>query len=301
VNKILFDTAKISIDTVANDCLTRKRVSLSVLRLDKIHPVVSGNKLFKLHYFLQDAITSPQPGLLTFGGAYSNHLVATAFASKTAGIKCIGLVRGEKPAVLSPTLQACKQYGMQLHFLSRGEYSKKDESNFMDRLPDEWKKYVLVPEGGYHPKGAAGAALITQLIAEDTTHICTALGTATTIAGLIAGAKKHLQIIGIPVLKGMTDINKRMEYLTGKPNTATLLNEYHFGGYAKKNKCLLQFMNSFYDENKIPTDFVYTAKMMFGVMDSIENNFFPEGSKIVCLHTGGLQGNASLPAGSLIF
>ncbi|CAN5378950.1 pyridoxal-phosphate dependent enzyme [soil metagenome] len=298
---MLFDTANISVNAVANDCLAKKKVSLSVLRLDNIHPIVSGNKLFKLHYFLEDALAALQPGLITFGGAHSNHLVATALACKTAGLKSIGLVRGEKPNQLSPTLQACIRYGMQLHFLSREKYSKKDASVFTDWFQDEWKKFTMVPEGGYHPKGAAGAALITQLIEEDTTHICTALGTATTMAGLLVGAKKHQQIVGIPVLKGMTDIDKRIAYLTGEPNRAKLLNDYHFGGYAKKTPALLQFMNLFYAENNIPTDFVYTAKMMVGVLDSIEKNFFPEGSRIVCLHTGGLQGNASLPAGTLIF
>jgi 1-aminocyclopropane-1-carboxylate deaminase/D-cysteine desulfhydrase-like pyridoxal-dependent ACC family enzyme len=210
-------------------------------------------------------------------------------------------VRGEKPNELSPTLQACINYGMQLQFLSREEYNKKDTGNFMHRLKDEWTHFTIVPEGGYHPKGAAGAALITELIKEEVTHICTALGTATTLAGLITGAKNNQQIIGIPVLKGMTDIDKRIAYLTDKPGTVTLLNEYHFSGYAKKTPALLQFMNSFYKENNIPTDFVYTAKMMFGVLDSIEKDFFPEGSKILCVHTGGLQGNSSLPPGSLIF
>ncbi|MDB5277698.1 MAG: hypothetical protein JWR61_2653 [Ferruginibacter sp.] len=298
---MLFDTAKISVDIVENDCLIRKNISVSVLRLDKIHPVASGNKLFKLHYFLQDALASSQQGLVTFGGAYSNHLLATAFACTAAGLKSIGLVRGEKPDKLSPTLQACIQYGMKLHFLSRAEYSNRQADNSMNQFQEEWKNFTLVPEGGYHAKGAAGAALITQLIEEDTTHICTALGTATTLAGLMKGAKKKQQIVGVPVLKGMTDIDKRIAYLTGTPNTATLLNDYHFGGYAKKTPALLHFMNTFYEENNIPTDFVYTAKMMFAVLDSVEKNVFPEGSKIVCLHTGGLQGNSSLRAGTLIF
>jgi 1-aminocyclopropane-1-carboxylate deaminase len=298
---MLFDTANISCDAVANDCLTKKNVRLCILRLDKIHPIVSGNKIFKLHYFLQDALTYSLPGILTFGGSYSNHLVATAYACKTAGLKSIGFVRGEKPATLSPILQACMKYGMQLHFLPRAVYDKKETAHFIENFPDEWKKYVWVPEGGYHPKGAAGAALIAEMVNENCTHICTALGTATTLAGLITGAKKHQQIIGIPVLKGMLDINERIEYLTNKTTTYQLLDGYHFGGYAKKTPALIQFMNELYKQNNIPTDFVYTAKMMFAVLDNIEKDFFPPGSKITCLHTGGLQGNASLPAGTLIF
>ncbi len=298
---MLFDTANISCDAIVNDCLTKKKVSLFILRLDKIHPIVSGNKLFKLNYFLQDALTYDLPGILTFGGAYSNHLVATAYACKTAGLKSIGLVRGEKPANLSATLQACMEYGMQLHFLPRAVYDKKETADFIESFPDEWKEYVLVPEGGYHPKGAAGAALITEMIDESTTHICSALGTVTTLAGLITGAKKHQHVIGIPVLKGMTDIAERIEYLTNRTNSFHLMDGYHFGGYAKKTPALIQFMNGLYKQNTIPTDFVYTAKMMFAVLDNVEKDFFKPGSKITCLHTGGLQGNASLQAGTLIF
>lgn len=298
---MLFNTSNILIDTITNDCLSKKNIRLSVVRLDKIHPVVSGNKLFKLHYFLEEAISLCLPGILSFGGAYSNHLVATACACKTSGLKSVGFVRGEKPLKLSPALMACMHYGMQLHFIPRAVYAKKDEVDFLKSLPAKWKQYLVVPEGGYHPKGAAGAALINSFIEEDTTHICTALGTATTLAGLMAGAKKNQQVIGIPVLKGMTDIWERTAYLTGSIHPFQLLDGYHFGGYAKKTPELISFMNFLYQQYKLPTDFVYTAKMMFAVLDSIEKNFFSGSSKIVCLHTGGLQGNISLPAGTLIF
>ena len=298
---MLFDTSNILIDTIANDCLNEKNIHLSVVRLDKIHPVVSGNKLFKLHYFLQEAIASSMPGLLSFGGAYSNHLVATAYSCKIKNLKSIGIVRGEKPLKLSPTLKACIAYGMQLHFIAREVYNKKEESDFLKNFPDEWKKYQLVPEGGYHPKGAAGAAFINNFIEEDTTHICAAVGTATTLVGLIAGAKKKQQVIGLPVLKGMTDIAERVACLTNSTHPFQLLEGYHFGGYAKKTPALIDFMNDLYQQYKVPTDFVYTAKMMFGVLDSIKKDFFAPGSKITCVHTGGLQGNISLPLGTLIF
>ena len=297
---MLFNKSNISIDGITNDCLKKHKVSLSVVRLDKIHPVVSGNKLFKLHYFLEEAIKSGLPGILTFGGAYSNHLVATAYACKIAGIKCIGFVRGEKGAALSPTLVSCINYGMQLYFLSRAAYDKKDD-DYLNSLSDKEKQYLMVPEGGYHPKGAAGATLITEFIDEATTHICTALGTATTLAGIITGAKKNQQVIGIPVLKGITDIAYRIAYLTGGNRPFQLLEGYHFGGYAKKTNQLISFMNQLYQQYGLATDFVYTAKMMFAVLDCVEKGFFAPGSKITCLHTGGLQGNQSLAAGTLIF
>ena len=298
---MLFNTSNITIDNIYIDILQYKNVSLSAVRLDKIHPIVSGNKLFKLHYFLEEAITSSKPGILTFGGAYSNHLVATAFICKINNLKCVGIVRGERPLVLSHTLQNCIDYGMDLHFISREEYNKKEDDDFLGNLSKKWENYLMIPEGGYHPKGAAGAALITKFIAKDTTHICTAIGTATTFAGLIEGAGEDQQIIGIPVLKGLTDMNKKIAYLTKSNHAFQLLDEYHFGGYAKKTPELINFMNDIFSRYNLPTDFVYTAKMMFAIFDAIEKGYFKSGSKITCLHTGGLQGNYSLPKGTLQF
>jgi 1-aminocyclopropane-1-carboxylate deaminase/D-cysteine desulfhydrase-like pyridoxal-dependent ACC family enzyme len=240
-------------------------------------------------------------GILTFGGAYSNHLVATAFACKAAGLKSVGFVRGEKPIALSPTLRSCIEYGMQLHFLTRAEYETKDSVEFLEKKLHQFKDFMIVPEGGYHPKGAAGAALICELIDEKCTHICTALGTATTMAGLLMGAKSHQQIIGIPVLKGMTDINERINYLTNSHHTFELIDGYHFGGYAKKTTELISFMNKLYQQYNLPTDFVYTGKMMLGIFDAVEKGYFPPGANIMCVHTGGLQGNVSLSLGTLIF
>ena len=231
---MLFNTLNISTHTITSDSLTKKNISLHVLRLDKIHPTVSGNKLFKLHYFLLDAIELSLPGLITFGGPYSNHLLATAFACKTLQLKSIGFVRGEKPEKLSPTLMACMDHGMELHFIPRDLYNKKEDAAFLKSLTNEWNDYVVVPEGGYHPKGAAGAALITSLIDEDTTHICTPVGTATTLAGLLTGAKQNQTVLGVPVLKGMHDIQERVSFLTGSAHSYQLLEGYHFGGYAKK-------------------------------------------------------------------
>ena len=298
---MLFNTSNISIDTIDADFLQYKDISLSVVRLDKIHPIVSGNKLFKLHYFLEEALTSNKPGILTFGGAYSNHLVATAFLCKTNNLKSVGIVRGEKPLILSHTLQNCINYGMELQFISREEYNKKENPDFLGNLSLKWENYLIIPEGGYHPKGASGAALITKFIAKDTSHICTAIGTATTFAGLIDGAREDQQIIGIPVLKGLTDINEKVAYLTKSNHNFQLFDAYHFGGYAKKTPELINFMNNIYKQYNLPTDFVYTAKMMFAIFDAIEKGFFKSGSRITCLHTGGLQGNNSLPKGILQF
>lgn len=301
---MLFDISNAVIEVLNDELFLQKRVRLSVLRLDKIHPVVSGNKLFKLHYFLDEALRSSHKTILSFGGAYSNHLAATAFACASLKLKSIGIVRGEQPTRLSPTLQQCLKDGMRLKFISRQKFAEKESEEFMLSLQNEFGHYTIVPEGGYHPSGADGAALIMNLIGQDHSHICTATGTATTLAGLLKAAAPSQTIIGVPVLKGISDIEERIKYLLGDKTSLKnlqLLPGYHFGGYAKKNDALIGFMNECWQQYHIPLDFVYTAKMFFGIIDCIRNDHFPPGSNILCLHTGGLQGNKSLPLHTLLF
>ena len=301
---MLFDISNAVIEVLNDELFLQKQVRLSVLRLDNIHPVVSGNKLFKLHYFLDEALRSSHKTLLSFGGTYSNHLAATAFACASLKLKSIGIVRGEQPARLSPTLQQCLKDSMQLKFISRQKFAEKENEEFMLALQNEFGHCTIVPEGGYHPSGANGAALIMNLAGKDHSHICTATGTATTLAGLLKAAAPSQTIIGVPVLKGMTDIEERIKYLAGNKTAfknLQLLPGYHFGGYAKKTDTLIRFMNECWQQYQLPLDFVYTAKMFFGIIDRIRNNHFPPGSNILCLHTGGLQGNKSLPLHTLLF
>ena len=280
-----------------------KHISVSMLRLDEIHPIISGNKLFKLYYFLDEAKNSSHKKIITFGGAFSNHLAATAFACREMNLKSIGIVRGEKPAMLPHTLRFCLDHGMELQFISRENYKRINEKDFLDGLKEQHGEHVLIPEGGFSIKGKEGAALITQTFDRSGfTHVCMAIGTATTFAGIIDGSRDQYEIIGFSVLKNMNDIHKRllaMEVSSSKKYF--FIADYHFGGYAKKTDELISFMNRFYVENNIPLDFVYTAKMMFGVNDLVQKNYFPPGSNIFCIHTGGLQGNQSLPEGTLIF
>lgn len=302
--KILFEVDEIEFNELASPLLSEHRISLSIARLDKIHPVISGNKLFKLYYFLEEAVLNNHKAILTFGGAYSNHLAATAYACKIYGTRSIGIVRGEKNSLHNHTLKQCVSNGMELHFLSRDDYRNKDSTEIHEMLKDKFGDFLMIPEGGYHPMGALGARLIMQkLMTKNPSHICTAIGTATTAAGLLAASTANETIIGIPVLKSMIDIGNRISYLCNdeyakKPE---IFDGYHFGGYAKKTNELIQFMNDLYEAHKIPTDFVYTAKMMFAVFDKIKKGYFAEGSNIICLHTGGLQGNISLPASTLVF
>lgn len=302
--QMLLNILNTPVDVLNSRDFTTSKLQLSVLRLDKIHPVVSGNKLFKLHYFLEEARAAAHKTLLTFGGAFSNHLAATAYACHLAGVKSIAVVRGEKPETLSHTLQHCLQYGMQLQFISRESYAGKDDPDFLQHLKEEFGNCTVVPEGGYHTLGANGAALIHQLLQPGTyTHICTAAGTATTAAGILMGASGE-KVICVPVLKGMTDIKERIAFCSNSTcnmEQLDILSDYHFGGYAKKTPELIRFMNEMWRQHGLPTDFVYTAKLLYGITDRIKAGYFPAGSNILCLHTGGLQGNLSLPEGSLLF
>ena len=220
------------------------------------------------------------------------------------GIRCICIVRGEESKELSHTLLFCKEQGMQLEFISRENYRRKDDEDFKMNLTNKYGDHVLIPEGGYSKQGVDGAALMSKFYTNtNCTHICCAVGTATTLSGLIRSSSHSQKIIGFSALKQLTDFDKRIQFLLGKPldKKYSLNNDYHFGGYAKSTDELISFMNTFYKAFAIPTDFIYTAKMMFGVFDLIKKKYFAAGSNILCIHTGGLQGNLSLPPGILNF
>ena len=296
-------SAQPSIDQLHNEVYLSKGVKVSMLRLDKIHPEISGNKIFKLYYFLEEAIASSHKTIITFGGAWSNHLSATAYACHISGIKCIGFVRGEEPKTFSHTLRFCKKHGMQLEFISRDRYKKINSPNFIERLKSEFGEHTLVPEGGFSFKGVKGAEKIISLVKKEIyTHVCCPVGTGTTFTGVINAINDNTQVIGFSVLKNLDDIAERLKTLNVDLTKNIIFNgDYHFGGYAKKTNELITFMNRFYEGNKIPLDFVYTGKMMFGIDDLIKKNYFSGGANILCIHTGGLQGNQSLPAGTLNF
>jgi 1-aminocyclopropane-1-carboxylate deaminase/D-cysteine desulfhydrase-like pyridoxal-dependent ACC family enzyme len=298
-------TENITIDGLQDDLFVRKGISVDILRLDKVHPVVSGNKLFKLHYFLQEALQSGHRHIITFGGGWSNHLVATAFACREMGLLSTGIVRSEVPDTLSCTLQQCRELGMQLYYAGRAAYNQKETAAFQQKLEEQYGPHLLVPEGGYHPTGAKGAAMIMNNVPQgDYSHIACSLGTATTVAGLLSAAAENQLVMGFCALKGMTDIDNRLHYLLdGRYNPAVFMpvHDYCFAGYAKKDPAVFSFMNRVWQKQRIPTDFVYTAKMLYGVYDMADNDFFTPGSRILCLHTGGLQGNLSLPVETLTF
>lgn len=279
---------------------TQTNITLDVLRLDRLHDVISGNKWFKLQLQIVDCKRLNKNTIATFGGAYSNHIVATAYACKLEGLHSIGIIRGEEPKQLNHTLQQAQSLGMQLQFVSRADYSNKDLLK-QSLHQDNW---YWVNEGGYAILGAEGVTDMYQWIDASYTHIICATGTGTMMAGLIKGAAPHQQVIGITALKGHDSLQHEIaNLLTTKEaeKPFTIFNAYHFGGYAKHPKALLDWMNYLHKTYDLPTDIVYTSKMLYGVFNLIESAYFAEGSKIMAIHSGGLQGNLSLPKGSLVF
>ena len=277
--------------------LSSKNISWDILRTDLIHPICSGNKFFKLKYYLQDAIQKKHTRIATFGGAWSNHIVASAFASKFCGLDSIGYIRGESPAKWSDTLTEAKEQGMQLEFLSRNDFRMRSGTT------DENGTEYFIPQGGYGFPGAKGAAeMLNYTNKEKYTHICCACGTGTMLAGLIQAYDKDLpEFVGIAALQD-DELARSVERLQMHEKAPFSIHfDFHFGGYAKKNEELISFMNEFYTLHSIPTDFVYTGKLMFGIRRLLESDYFPAGSRILAIHSGGLQGNKSLKKGTLVY
>jgi len=274
---------------------------VDVLRLDKIHPLLSGNKWFKLSYYLNKIREEGKKEIITFGGPYSNHIHATAAACRYMNIKSIGIIRGGQPEKLSPTLQDAQSMGMELIFSSREDYRKFQKNEVLNlQFPDA----LIIREGGYGPEGALGAMKILEHTAHlSYSHILVSSGTGTTLAGLTCAANRDQKVIGITALKNNFSLKEEVEFLLppDKFNHFELVFEYHFGGYAKYTSELLSFMNEWYNKTNIPTDFVYTGKLFFALKDLIRKKHFPTNSKILVIHSGGLQGNRSLPKGLLIF
>jgi 1-aminocyclopropane-1-carboxylate deaminase len=294
------DLPVVDLQRIQKEWLTDKELSLDILRLDLVHPVVSGNKWFKLQFYLDEANRLHKSTVATFGGAWSNHVVATACAARIAGLQSIGIIRGEKPAVLSETLRVALQFGMQLHFVSRTEYRSKEE--IIERYShDSW---YWINEGGYGSIGANGAAEILKTADTSSySHVVAAVGTGTMVAGLVLGSSDQ-KIIGISSMKGNYAIEKRIADLlpSNKSNAHYEINhDYHFGGYGKHPKELMHFINEVYQLHDLPLDIVYTGKTFYAIQDLAAKNFFPKGSKILMIHSGGLQGNKSLPPQVLAF
>ncbi|MDB5255519.1 MAG: 1-aminocyclopropane-carboxylate deaminase [Chitinophagaceae bacterium] len=285
-----------------------KTDNLYLARLDQLPYPAGGNKWFKLKYNLLEAERSGIKQLITFGGAYSNHLYATAEAADYFGFQSIGIVRGEEHLPLNDTLQHCVNKGMQLFYMSREEYRRKTEADFIQRwmYEQEIPTGYLIPEGGSNAFAVEGVRELVGLLPSDTDIIATACGTGGTMAGFIAGIKSHQEVWGVAALKGADFlVNDIQSLLSGYQDTAgknwKLLLDYHWGGYAKLPDELLSFVQQFKKEQGITLDPTYTSKLLFGLFDLADKNRLPKNKKIVVLHTGGQQAWDGLPEKKRIF
>ncbi len=289
----------IFIQQIDDVCFKDLNIRLDILRLDKIHPVVSGNKWFKLKYYLQQAIEDNYTSIATFGGAFSNHILATAYACKKQNIPCTGFIRGEEPKHYSQTLSDAQALNTQLRFLSRAAYSNRQN------IIHENASVFFIPEGGYGKPGAKGAAEILNLVTNlsNYNYIICAAGTATMLAGIANASMQHQQCIGISVMKNNFRLENEMLSLVNdkSKDRIKILHDYHFGGYAKHTQQLIDFMNKTWLKHSLPLDFVYTAKALYAVYNLLENNYFTSGSNIMFIHSGGLQGNRSLNKEALLY
>lgn len=266
-------------------------ISVTIKREDLIHPIVSGNKYRKLKYNLLQAKNENKETLLTFGGAFSNHIAAVAFAGKENGFKVIGIIRGDElrdKITENPTLKFAQECGMQFEFVSREAYRHKTDSSFLDDLKQKFGDFYLVPEGGTNDLAIKGCQEILTDEDSQFDYVCCAVGTGGTISGIINSALPHQKVLGFPALKG--DFLKDEIRIFAKNENWDLITDYHFGGYGKVNLELIDFINCFSIENQILLDPVYTGKMVFGVIDMIQKDYFPAHSNILLIHTGGIQG-----------
>ena len=267
--------------------------AVAMLRLDLVDPVVSGNKWYKLKYNLELAKASGHGTVLTFGGAYSNHLVAAAAAAQAAGLQSIGIVRGLQNE-LTHTLQACKTFGMQLQFVSYGTYKQKSAPEFLAQLAAFYHNPFIIPEGGANEAGRKGAGEIAAFINDTYTDVCVSAGTGTTLAGLRNVLPATQFITGFAPMKGGSYLQQEiMPFIdAGKRNAFRVTDKYHFGGFGKITDTLIGFMQEFKTRYGFDLDRVYTAKMMYGLHDLLLQNAFSRDAKILCIHTGGVQGNS---------
>ena len=266
-------------------------VQLYLKREDKIHDIISGNKYRKLKYNLIKAKDLGFKGLLTFGGAYSNHISAVAYAANRYGFKSIGLIRGEE--LLSkhfdnPTLKYSSDLGMKFDFLSRKEYKNRNDENYLNELRHIYKDYYLIPEGGTNDLGVLGCQEILRSEDKVFDYICCSVGTGGTISGLINSSINNQKIIGFSSINKKYLLNDISKFVIKK--NWKLNDEFSFGGYGKVNEELIDFMNDFKLKYGILLDPIYTSKLVYGVFNLILNNYFKPNSKVLMIHTGGHQG-----------
>ena len=290
-----FDDRNVVLQPLSKFWYLKKVAAIDMLRLDLLHPVVSGNKWYKLRLNMDHAKNNGYKTIVTSGGGYSNHLIATAYAAKRFGLQSVGIVRG-KYDVLTPTLVDCQAQGMELIFVTQEDYKNQHQPEWAEKLVAHFDEVFIIPEGGANERGRTGAGLITRFITSDYTHVMIDVGTGTTLTGIRNNLTTSQQIFGfVPMKQGAYLASHIREHLLpAQDKNWQLLDKWHFGGFGKWNAELLAFMNDFYRENKIPLDVVYASKMMYGLKEMLDDNCFNSSDRLLCIHSGGLQGNISV-------
>lgn len=286
---INYDAA--AIEEIHHPLLDEHKIEVSIKREDLIHPIISGNKWRKLKYTLEDALKKEADHLISMGGAYSNHLHALAFIGHKLKLKTTGLIRGEPQENL--TLHDLQQWGMHLEFISRSDFRNLRKHKRFDAAPAKQYQGYWIPEGGYGHHALPGIKEIMRGVDVNFDVITVACGTGTTLAGLVQATPKSKKLMGFSSLKGGGFLEKDVKKLINiSARTNWSINfDYHFGGFAKTNEELLTFISDFESQTSIPLEPVYNGKMLFGVFDWIKKGRFKKGTKILTIHTGGLQGH----------
>lgn len=279
--------------------LSEKKVQLFIKRDEFIHPVLQGNKWRKLKYNLLEANIQKQKTLLSFGGAYSNHLHALAFAGQHFGFNTIGIIRGEEPAKPNPCLQDMENWGMQLEYIKRIDYKQKTTDEFIHNLRKKFGDFYLIPEGGNNPQGIKGCAELLDELEQNYDVICSEVGSGTMFSSLITHNKElSTRFLGFVIMKNKqieSDIREQTSIQNNIATAWSLIHNYHFGGFAKANAELHQFISDFKMRFNIQLEPVYSGKMLYGIFDLIKKDHFKPGTKILAIHGGGLQGLRGYP------
>lgn len=269
--------------------LDRASVRLFLKREDLNHPFVSGNKWWKLKYNLKAAAQQGLETLLTFGGAFSNHIYATAAAAYELKMQSVGIIRGECTQPINPILHFASRKGMRLHYISRDIYRSKSDEDFIGHLRRKFGNFYLIPEGGSNALAVKGVREFTEALGTSFDYLCCPVGTGGTLAGIIEGLNGEKKIVGFSALKNGAFLSDDVKRLCGDHTNWKIITEYHFGGYAKSTPALLQFVSDFKTRHTIPLEFIYTGKMISGVFDLVSKGFFEKGSTVLAIHTGGIH------------
>ena len=283
---------KIESHQIFNSLYKDTNIKVFIKRLDLIESDIAGNKYFKLKHNIKEVISKGYKKIVTFGGAFSNHILASSIIAKNNNLLSVGIIRGEEHHPLNSTLKKAALNGMKLVYISRSEYKLKESKKFIENIYGLYGDCYIIPEGGTNDLAIKGTGdIITD--DDDYNYICCSVGTGGTIAGIINASNSNQRVLGFPAIKGFEKLNDNINLWTNKDNW-TLIDKYSFGGYARFNNDLINFIKDFYLNHNIPLDMIYTAKMIYGVNDLIRNNKINSNSSVLLIHTGGLQGNIGM-------